>query len=161
MEIVKTPRPPSGLRRVLWRLPIHFYRLGLGVLMPPRIMLLVHIGRKSGSPRQAVIEVVEHGPDGYVAASGFGVRSDWYQNVLKTPDVTIQVGRRVVPVTATPLSAADGAELMAAYGPRHPRTARRLCSIMGFAIDGSVDDYRAVGERIPFVRFVPRPGRPD
>ncbi|MBE1537927.1 nitroreductase family deazaflavin-dependent oxidoreductase [Actinomadura algeriensis] len=158
MEIVKTPAPPSGVRRLLWRLPIHFYRRGLGVLMPPRIMLLTHIGRKSGRPRQAVIEVIERGPDGYVAASGFGVRADWYQNVLKTPDVTIQVGRRVIPVTAEVLAKEDGAELMALYGPRNPRTAKRLCSIMGFAIDGSVEDFRAVGERVPFVRFVPRAG---
>ncbi|MEV5826150.1 nitroreductase family deazaflavin-dependent oxidoreductase [Spirillospora sp. NPDC052242] len=159
MEIVKTPAPPSGVRRLLWRLPIHLYRWRLGVFMPPRIMLLTHIGRTSGLPRRAVIEVVERGPDGYVAASGFGVQADWYRNVLKTPDVTVQVGRRVVPVTAVPMSREEGAELMARYGPRHPRTARRLCKIMGYAVDGTADDFRAVGERTPFVRFVPCAGR--
>ncbi|MEU4513505.1 nitroreductase family deazaflavin-dependent oxidoreductase [Nonomuraea wenchangensis] len=156
MDIVKRPDPPSGLRRMLWRLPIQLYRLGLGRLLGGRVMLLTHIGRVSGMPRQAVIEVVEHDTGGYVAASGFGPRADWYRNITKTPDVVLQVGGRTVPAVARPLPAEEGAGIMARYAPRHPTAARRLCAIMGFAVDGSVEDYREVGRRIPFVRFVPR-----
>ncbi|MFD1546215.1 nitroreductase family deazaflavin-dependent oxidoreductase [Nonomuraea guangzhouensis] len=156
MQIIKKPSLPTGLRRRLWRLPIGLYRLGLGSLLGRRIMLLAHIGRVSGRPRQAVIEVIEHGEHGYVAASGFGPKADWYQNILKTPDVTIQIGGRTLQVTATPLPVDEGAEIMARYAPRHPAAARRLCKIMGFAIDGSTQDYREVGRRIPFVRFAPR-----
>lgn len=47
---------------------------------------------------------------------------------------------------------------MARYAAAHPRTARRLATIMGFHIDGSADDHRALGRAIPFARFVPRPG---
>ncbi|MGN9788743.1 nitroreductase family deazaflavin-dependent oxidoreductase [Nonomuraea sp. ZG12] len=156
MRIIQKPAPPTGLRRRLWRLPIQLYRLGLGPLLGQRIMLLTHLGRVSGRPRQAVIEVVEHDERGWVAASGFGPRADWYQNVMKTPDVTIQVGGRTLPVTATPLPAGEGAELMARYAPRHPAAARRLSKIMGFEVDGSVGDYREVGRLVPFVRFIPR-----
>ncbi len=155
VEIVKKVTPPTGLRRRLWRLPLWLYRMGLGPLMGRRIMLLTHIGRVSGKQRQAVIEVIEHDEHGYVAASGFGPRADWYQNVLKTPAVTIQVGGRIVPATAAPLPADEGAKIMAGYAPRHPAVARQLCKIMGFAVDGSTDDYREVGRRIPFVRFTP------
>ncbi|MET8002624.1 nitroreductase family deazaflavin-dependent oxidoreductase [Nonomuraea glycinis] len=160
MRIIKKPGPPTGLRRRLWRLPIQFYRFGLGSLMGQRLMLLTHLGRVSGQRRQAVIEVVEHDEHGWVAASGFGPRADWYQNVLKSPDVTIQVGGRTLPVTATPLPADEGAELMARYAPRHPAAARRLSKIMGFEVDGSVADYREVGRLVPFVRFVPRTAGP-
>lgn len=156
MQIVKKPSPPTGLRRRLWRLPIRLYRMGLGPLLGRRIMLLAHIGRVSGRQRQAVIEVIEHGEHGYVAASGFGPKADWYQNVMKTPDVTIQIGGRTLQVTATPLPADEGAEIMARYAPRHPAAARQLCKIMGFAVDGSAEDYREVGRHIPFVRFAPR-----
>jgi deazaflavin-dependent oxidoreductase (nitroreductase family) len=156
MRIIKKPSPPTGLRRRLWRLPIQLYRWGLGPLMGQRVMLLTHLGRVSGRRRQAVIEVVEHDERGWVAASGFGPRADWYQNVLKTPDVTIQVGGRTLPVTATPLPAGEGAEIMARYAPRHPATARRLSAIMGFEVDGSVRDYQEVGRLVPFVRFIPR-----
>ncbi|MER6952220.1 nitroreductase family deazaflavin-dependent oxidoreductase [Nonomuraea sp. NPDC000554] len=160
MEIVKKTTPPTGLRRRLWRLPIRLYRMGLGPLLGRRIMLLTHIGRVSGERRQAVIEVIEHDEHGYVAASGFGPRADWYQNVMKAPDVTIQVGGRTLQVLATPLHADEGAQLMARYAPRHPAAARQLCKIMGYAVDGSVEDYREVGRHIPFVRFTPRGNRP-
>lgn len=156
MEIVKRPGPPTGLRRKLWRLPILLYRLGLGPLLGRRVMLLTHTGRVSGLPRRAVIEVVRHDEHGYVAASGFGPRADWYRNVLANPEVILQVGGRVLRAAAAPLTADEGAEIMATYAPRHPAAARRLCQIMGFAVDGSVDDYREVGRHIPFVRFTPR-----
>ncbi len=89
MDVVRRPDPPSGLRRALWRLPVHLYRAGLGRLLGGRLMLLTHVGRVSGRPRRAVIEVVEHDARGYVAASGFGPRADWYRNIAKTPDVVL------------------------------------------------------------------------
>ncbi|NDU71868.1 nitroreductase family deazaflavin-dependent oxidoreductase [Actinomadura sp. DSM 109109] len=157
MEIINRPAPPTGLRRLLWRLPIRLYRVGLGPLLGRRVMLLTHTGRKSGLPRQVVIEVVQHDEDGYVAASGFGPRADWYRNVMANPDVTLQIGGRRVEAAGTPIPAAEGAEIMARYAPRHPVAARRLSKIMGFAVDGGVEDYREVGRHIPFVRFTPRP----
>ena len=48
---------PRGLACLAFRLPIGLYRLRLGWLLGDRL-LLTHIGRKSGLPRQAVIEVV-------------------------------------------------------------------------------------------------------
>ncbi|MEV0202028.1 nitroreductase family deazaflavin-dependent oxidoreductase [Nonomuraea sp. NPDC050691] len=156
MEIIKRPAPPTGLRRGLWRLPILMYRVGLGPLLGGRVMLLTHTGRVSGRRRQAVIEVVQHDEHGYVAASGFGRKADWYRNVMATPEVTLQVGGRTLRATATPLEADLGAEILARYAPRHPVAARHLCRIMGFAVDGSVEDYREAGKLIPFVRFTPR-----
>lgn len=158
MDVIGTPQPPTGLRRLLWRLPIGLYRMRLGFLFGHRLMLLTHTGRVTGRPRRAVIEVVERDPARgvYIAASGFGTRSDWYRNVLARPEATIEVAGRTLPVTATPIPRAEGADLMARYAMRHPRAAVRLCRIMGFAVDGSEADFRAVGERIPFVRFVRR-----
>lgn len=153
MQIVNRPAPPAGLRRVLWRLPIRLYRIGLGPLLGRRVMLLTHIGRVSGRERRAVIEVVQQDERGYVAASGFGPRADWYRNILATPGVTIQIGGKTFRATAGPLGAEEGAEIMARYAPRHRFAARRLCKLMGFVVDGSVADYREVGRCIPFVRF--------
>ncbi|GAA0950189.1 nitroreductase family deazaflavin-dependent oxidoreductase [Nonomuraea longicatena] len=161
MEIVNRPAPPTGLRRRLWRLPILLYRMGLGPLLSRRMMLLTHTGRVSGRRRKAVIEVVQRDAHAYIAASGFGVRADWYRNVVASPEVIIQVGGRVMRVTASPVEADSGAEIMARYARRRPAAARRLCKIMGFAVDGSPNDYREVGRNIPFVRFTPRqPRRP-
>jgi hypothetical protein len=52
--------PPRGLLRLALRLPIWLYRWRLGWLLGDRFLLLTHTGRKSGLPRQVVLEVVHH-----------------------------------------------------------------------------------------------------
>jgi deazaflavin-dependent oxidoreductase (nitroreductase family) len=149
MKIVKHVRPPSGMSRALFRAPIYLYRLGLGWLFGKRILLLNHIGRVSGKRRQVVLEVVEHDrTDGsFVVASGWGPTAAWYRNILHTPEVSIQVGRRTILVTAVPLTAEEGAKIFARYAVRHRVAARYLLPrLMGFSVDGSEADFRAVGQ---------------
>jgi len=157
VKIVKNVQPPAGLTRLLFRIPIHLYRLRLGWLFGSRLLLLNHIGRISGKPRQTILEVAEHDGDSYVVASGWGPTAAWYRNILRTPDVTIQVGTRTIPVTAIPLAKQEGAQVFVRYGSRH-RTAAKyvLPRVLGFSVDGSDADFHAVGQHLPFVRFVPR-----
>jgi deazaflavin-dependent oxidoreductase (nitroreductase family) len=159
MQIRQRPTPPTGWRRTLMRLPVHLYRLGLGWMLGTRFMLINHVGRHSGVPRTVVVEVVAHdrATGTWTVASGFGPTADWYRNLLANPRVTIQVGRRTMPVTAHALSEEDGATTMARYATAHPRTARQLARFMGFEVDGSERDYRELGRALPFVRFTPRP----
>jgi deazaflavin-dependent oxidoreductase (nitroreductase family) len=151
--------PPTGWRRALFRLPIICYRLGVGWVLGTRFVLINHVGRRTGHLHTAVVEVVDHDPDAdtCTVASGFGPSADWYRNLLATPDVTIQIGRRTIPVTARALSDDEGADAMAGYAAAHPRTARRIARFMGFEVDGTERDYREVGRAVPFVRFAPRP----
>ena len=46
-------KPPSGLLGRLAKLPIVFYRLGLGGLLGEGLIVLNHIGRKTGAIHQA------------------------------------------------------------------------------------------------------------
>lgn len=149
---------PTGWRRTLFRLPITCYRLGVGWVLGTRFVLINHVGRRTAHLHAAVVEVVDRDPDAdtWIVASGFGPTADWYRNLLATPDVTIQVGRRTIPVTAHALSDADGADAMARYAAAHPRTARRIARFMGFEVDGTERDYREVGRAVPFVQFTPR-----
>lgn len=159
VQITKRLQPPTGLSRVLFRVPIHIYRAGLGWTLGNRILLLHHVGRVSGRQRQAVLEIVEHDPadDSFVVASGWGPTAAWYRNVTHTPDVTIQVGRRTIPATAVPLTDDEGAETFVRYATKHRWAAKYLLPrVLGFSVDGSEADFRAVGQRLPFVRFVPR-----
>ncbi|GAA2415832.1 hypothetical protein GCM10009856_26690 [Mycolicibacterium llatzerense] len=112
----------------------------------------------SGQPRQAVLEVADHdrANDSFVVASGWGPTAAWYQNVLHTPNVTIDVGRRTLPVTAVALDADEGADIFARYAMRHRVLAKLvLPRVMGFAVNGSEADFREAGRHMPFVRFVP------
>ncbi|WP_435214776.1 nitroreductase family deazaflavin-dependent oxidoreductase [Streptomyces sp. bgisy034] len=158
------PQPPTGWRRLAFRLPIRLYRAGLGPLLGTRFLLLHHTGRKSGRRRQVVLEVVSYDrqTDTWTVASGFGPKSDWYQNLRHRPEAVIQFGRRRFRVTAHFLSPEEGADVMADYARRHPRAARRLSSLMGFPTDGGEAAYRRIGEATPFVRLkgTPVPSSP-
>ena len=74
MKIVKHPRPPAGLRRPMFRSPIWIYRVGPGAVFGRRLLLLNHIGRRTGTPRKTILEVVQYYPTdrSYVVASGWG-----------------------------------------------------------------------------------------
>jgi deazaflavin-dependent oxidoreductase (nitroreductase family) len=158
MKKLTEPQPPRGLSRLLFRAPIYLYRIGLGWLLGGRFLLLNHVGRKSGLPRQAVVEVVRHdeASDTYVIASGFGERSQWFQNLMERPQVTIQVGRRKLAVTAERLSREAAGDEMVDYARRHAGAARNLARFMGFEVDGSEGDYRALGEEVPMLALRPR-----
>ncbi|MFE9696217.1 nitroreductase family deazaflavin-dependent oxidoreductase [Streptomyces sp. NPDC006270] len=156
------PPLPRGWRRRLARLPIAFFRVGLGPVFGRRLLLLHHTGRNSGLDRRVALEVVAHDArEGtWTLASGFGPKAAWYRNLRAAPKTTIQVGTRHYAVTAHFPNADEGAEIMARYARTRPRTARRLCSFMGFDVaDGSADSYRRAGRRIPFVRLDAAPGQ--
>ena len=148
--------PPTGWRKHLWRAPIHLYKIGLGPLMGKKFLLLNHIGRKSGQVRQAVLEIDRYDPetDTYIVASGFGKKSDWYRNLQKTPEATIQVGRKKLKVKAELLSPEQSAEEMARYAKAHRKAAMNLAGLIGLEVENPNDpeEWRTIGrEYIPFV----------
>lgn len=156
---MKTPQPPRGMTRLLWRLPIWLYRLKLGRLLGDRFVLINHVGRKSGRTRQALVEVVRHDKetDTYYVCSGFGRRSDWYRNLAAHPQVLIQVGNRQLAVTAHMLSPQECGEEMVRYVKTHPRLARSLMKVLGYDVPKAIEGYRQLArEHLPFVAFVPQ-----
>jgi deazaflavin-dependent oxidoreductase (nitroreductase family) len=149
--------PPRGLLRLAARMPIWLYRLGLGWLLGGRFLMLTHIGRKSGLPRQVVLEVVHYDRDNhtFIVASGWGEQSNWFQNVLKTPQVVVQSGRRRCEAMAERLSLDEAAAALAGYGRRHPTALNRLAKFMtGEPFEGGSDTaYRHLAEAVPLVAF--------
>lgn len=152
-------KPPSGIQAVFWRLPIWLYRLNLGWLIGERMLLLQHIGRKSGKMREAVLEVVRHDSqaDAYYVCSGFGVKSQWFQNLQANPDVNIQVGRRKLAVHAEILPPSVCGDEMVRYVEAHPNLADNLIQIIGFDAPDDLEGYRSLAEEwLPFIRFTKR-----
>ncbi|WP_240106461.1 nitroreductase family deazaflavin-dependent oxidoreductase [Streptomyces sp. MUM 203J] len=138
--------PTKGLRRLVLRAPIKLYRVGLGGLLGHRMVLLTHTGRKSGRPRQVVLEVVARLPEPgtYLIASGYGERSQWLRNILATPEVGYQVGWRRYRGTAVPLPPEESGRALADYARRHPRLAGRLMRSVGHA-PRTPADFEALG----------------
>ena len=143
----------------MFRSPIWIYRVGLGAVFGRRLLLLNHIGRRTGTPRKTILEVVQYDPTdrSYVVASGWGPQAAWYRNILEQPAVSVEVGNSTIPVTAEPLAEDAGAEIFARYAARRPRIAAfALPRVLGMSVDGSDADFRAAGRRMPFVRLTPR-----
>lgn len=92
------------------------------------MLMLEHIGRKSGARRYVVLEIVEsRGPGRYVIVSGFGAQSQWYRNVIANPQVRVSTGfRRSLGARATPIAAAEVEAVLDRYAAQHPRAWRRL-----------------------------------
>lgn len=114
--------------RAVVRAPIGLYRAGLGFLFGTRMLMIEHVGRRSGARRYAVLEVIDHpGPDEYVIVSGFGVKSQWYRNIQAQPRIRLWTAlRRAVPATATPMTEQDAAAALDRYIQRHPRAWKNL-----------------------------------
>ncbi len=107
--------------RTLMRAPIWIYRARAGAVFGSRMLMLEHIGRKSGTPRNAVLEVVDHpAPDTYVIASGFGKNSQWYRNIVANPRVRVYVGsHRAAPATGEPQAGDRGNARQPDHRHRH------------------------------------------
>ncbi|OBH19915.1 nitroreductase family deazaflavin-dependent oxidoreductase [Mycolicibacter terrae] len=124
----------SRLLRSRWlvRAPIWLYRARLGGLLGGRLLMLEHVGRKSGARRHVVLEVVEH-PQAhrYIVASGFGDRAQWFRNITANPRVRVYAGsRRPAPATARVLGQHEADRVLGDYIQRHPRTWERFSAVL-------------------------------
>jgi deazaflavin-dependent oxidoreductase (nitroreductase family) len=70
--------------------------------VPGKMLLLDHVGAKSGTKRTSPLLYVRDGEDLVIVASkgGFPKHPAWYHNLLANPDTTVQVGSRQLPVHA-------------------------------------------------------------
>ena len=90
----------------------HVYRLSNGMIghrFPgaPPMLLLEHVGAKSGTKRTTPLVYVEDDPDVVLVASkgGHPRNPSWYHNLRANPDTVVQIGaerRRVHARVATP-----------------------------------------------------------
>ncbi len=151
-------KKPSGCSRMLFRLPIALYRWGVGWVLGRRFVMIQHVGRKSGLLRRVVVEVVRYdrASGSVVVAAAWGRKSDWYRNVLQTPEVTLTLGARRFRAVATVLDEASAADAVCDYARRHPLAFRELTRLMlGRRPEGRDTDCRAVAHAVPAVRFDP------
>jgi deazaflavin-dependent oxidoreductase (nitroreductase family) len=128
--------------RRLMRAPVWIYQARAGALFGSRILMLEHTGRKSGAPRHAVLEVVDHpAPDTYVVASGFGRKAQWFRNIESNPRVWVYVGSHAPRrATARVLDQEETDRMLAAYRSRHPRAWERFRPVLEETLGAPISD---------------------
>ncbi|MGH3097793.1 MAG: nitroreductase family deazaflavin-dependent oxidoreductase [Streptosporangiales bacterium] len=129
--------------RTLMRAPIWLYRARLGFLFGSRVLMLEHIGRKTGTKRYVVLEVIGHpSPDVYVVASGFGARAQWFRNLMANPGVRVSVAGQVHrAATARQLPTADADAVLAEYVRQHPRAWAKFKNILENTLGTPISEH--------------------
>jgi F420H(2)-dependent quinone reductase len=108
-----------------------------------KMLLLDHVGAKSGTKRTSPLLYVDDGRDVVIVASkgGFPKHPAWYHNLMAQPDTSVQIGSEVRQVHARVAT---------------PEERERLWSKAVEAYRG-YEDYRARTDReIPLVVLEPR-----
>jgi deazaflavin-dependent oxidoreductase (nitroreductase family) len=138
----RPPRPGSPAFRawtLLTKVNTMAYRLTGGRLggsfdRAP-VLLLHHVGRKTGQERVAPLLYLPDGDDLVVVASYGGAPKSpaWFHNLRAHPDTVVQVGRERRAVTAREATALERerlwpalVELYPAYGDYQARTERQI-----------------------------------
>ena len=115
--------------------------------VPGKMLLLDHVGAKSGTRRTSPLLYVEDGADIVVVASkgGFPKNPAWFHNLMANPDTTVQVGSQRRAVHARVAT---------------PEEYDRLWALAVKAYHG-YEDYKARTDRqIPLVVLEPRATSP-
>ena len=100
-----------------------------------------------------MLEVVHHTPQAYFIASGFGEKSDWFQNIMHTQQVNIQVGRKKMSANAERLPFPQAKEILSDYAKAHPFALRELSRLIGTSYDGSEADLEKLATLLPIVKL--------
>jgi F420H(2)-dependent quinone reductase len=110
----------------------------------PPMLLLDHVGAKSGTKRTSPLLYVRDGEDLVVVASkgGFPRHPAWYHNLIANPDTSVQVRGERIPVHARVAKPEERDHLWA-------------LAVKGYR---GYDDYaaRSKGREIPLVVLEPR-----
>jgi len=128
--------------RRLMRAPIWIYKAHAGALLSSRLLMLEHIGRKSGARRDVVLEVVDHPtPETFIVASGFGGKAQWFRNIEANPRVRVYAGSRApLDATARVLDRHEADCVLAAYRDRHPRAWAQFKPVLEETLGGPIHD---------------------
>jgi deazaflavin-dependent oxidoreductase (nitroreductase family) len=162
VEKMTEVKPPSGVTRWLFRLPLSFYKLGFGWMLGSRFVQMTHTGRVTGKIREVVLEVIKQGEMNgvYYVVAAWGERADWFQNIKANPQIEYRVAREHFGGHAEVIAREEAEIIFVEYGERHPRMLQGLMRTVGFRIERDEKSYRALAEYLPIVKLVPdREGR--
>jgi deazaflavin-dependent oxidoreductase (nitroreductase family) len=146
----------------IFRVPLPLYRAGWGWLLGRTFLLLVHVGRKTGTPHVTVAMVLRYDPgtgEG-VICSVWGPNTDWVRNLRAHPALQVQIGRQSFTRQQRFLSEDESFAVAVEFLRRHPWRLRLVGRVLGWDDLRSDDAVRRFIHSRPFVACAQRP-RPE
>ncbi len=151
------PRDHVGavLRR-LFRLPLFFQRIGLGILVPRNVLIITTTGRRSGRPHRTPVEFGPGaGGHAYMVMSGWDGNTDWYRNARVDPCVRVWVHGAEWEARAVPVPDEEVALLLKQIAQAQPAANRMWSRWAGVEMDGSDAGYLAAAPHFPSLYLLP------
>lgn len=142
---------PRGLLRWFFRMPVWMFRFGFGGFMPWWIMLTT-VGRKSGRPHRAVVDIVQRNGEAVYVVAAYGRGADWVRNLEANPSLKAQTGWRQFDAKSVFLSEADTSTFLLDFYRRRPTYSRSVMRAIGMKVD-SEEDVRMAASRMLVVRI--------
>jgi deazaflavin-dependent oxidoreductase (nitroreductase family) len=132
---------PNFLLKFFFKMPVWFHKIGFGGwerLIGAQWMLITTTGRKSGKPRDAMVDVMDYdsATDTYYIEAAYGSRADWVRNIEVHPRFQAQVGRRKFFARLTPLSSEEAGEMMVKFYRAKPAYTRSVMAMVGMKFEG-------------------------
>lgn len=147
--------PARGtLNRFLFKTPVMWWRMGLGPFLSRWMLLLTTWGRKSRLPRRTMLSYTIYGGKAYLI-SGWGERSDWYQNVMADAHTTVQLGGSPYYALARRVTAAEEYAAVFQGILRSGGDSHFIPWLQSLEIDYDLDDLVAKRDRVHLVALDP------
>ena len=96
-------------------------------------MLITTTGRKSGKPRQVLVDVMKYDKETntYYVEAAYGARADWVRNIHTNPVFQAQVGRRKFAARAVVLSPEETGKKIVDFYRRRPAYTKAVTAMIG------------------------------
>lgn len=147
---------PGPFFKWMFRMPILYYKLGLGWMVGSRFLLLTTKGRKTGRLHHTPLEYIyDRQKDCYRVAAGWGGKTDWYRNLRADPRVSMQVGRRKFEALAEPAPDEEVGRYMMEISQSHPSMDKVWNRWSDRPVDGTFESYVHAAKFFPSVWLRP------
>jgi deazaflavin-dependent oxidoreductase (nitroreductase family) len=155
---------PRTLLKIFFKIPLIFHKLGFGGwerFIGAQWMLITAVGRKSGKPRQVLVDVLLHNEetDTYYVLSAYGVRADWVRNIQAAPSFEAQVGRRKFTAHANTLSSEDAGAMLVQFYRLKPAYTRAVMNAAGMKFEDE-NDLHMLGGQLLLLAVTPQTKAP-
>jgi deazaflavin-dependent oxidoreductase (nitroreductase family) len=150
---------PGGFLKFFFKTPVWLYKMGLGGMeriFGAEWMLLTTTGRKSGKPRQTMVDILDYDKDTdiYYIEAAYGARADWYRNIQANPFFEAQAGRRKFHARAGELTSDNAADMLVQFYRRKPAYMRSVMAMVGMKFEGE-DELRKIAGNLTLLAVKP------
>ncbi len=157
---------PRGLLKFFFKMPLFLHKVGIvwwiEKFSGAQWMLITTTGRKSGKPRQVMVDVVDYDKEAdifYIEAA-YGRRADWVRNIQANPDFRAQVGRRKFTARAEFLPPEVAEEKLVMLVRKVPKYARAVMAMAGLKYSNEAE-LRALAHNMLMLAVKPQGGAPN